>query len=514
MNRNLIDISKVFCHRCEFFLLLFFLTFPVFSQLPKLNALNATTETVPRIEGGECAVIVPPNEKTECGYLVVFEDRSTNKGKTIRLPFIRMKSDRAVPLPDPILYTGGGPGSSSLGQVRNRRYIPYLKNRDYILFEQRGTRYSQPSLECPEVNEARLTATKQNLTKSDYVKAELKAVRACREKLQSRGVNLSAYNSAASAADIEELRRLLNYQKWNLYGISYSTRLMLTVMRYYPDGIRSVLLDSVLPPSVNYDETSVESVMRSLNLLFNTCKMDAECNAAYPNIEAQFYLLVQRLDAKPVFVKVKNPESKTEIKLLLDGKDVVNGVYSALETGYRLGSLPSLISRAERSNNQALTTLAETKLETLGFSWGMRYSVWCSEEMPFQNRSLIKNQVRAAFPKLKGFGIQSNFPAICDIWKVKPASKIESQPVKSSIPTLILAGQYDPDTPPSWGKLASTTLTNSRFFELPGMSHIPTFGSSCAQELAVAFFANPQSDFDSKCVEKMPQLKFEVTINK
>jgi hypothetical protein len=97
-------------------------------------------------------------------------------------------------------------------------------------------------------------------------------------------------------------------------------------MRYYPDGIRSVLLDSVLPPSVNYDETSVESVMRSLNLLFNACKMDAECNAAYPNIEAQFYLLVQRLNAKPVFVKVKNLESKTEIKLLLDGKDVVNGV--------------------------------------------------------------------------------------------------------------------------------------------------------------------------------------------
>jgi pimeloyl-ACP methyl ester carboxylesterase len=369
-------------------------------------------------------------------------------------------------------------------------------------------------LECPEVNEARLTVTKQNLTKSDYVKAELKAVRACRKNCRVEELIFRRIIVQQAPLTSKILRRLLNYQKWNLYGISYSTRLMLTAMRYYPDGIRSVLLDSVLPPSVNYDETSVESVMRSLNLLFNACKMDAECNAAYPNIEAEFYLLVKRLNAKPVFVKVKNLESKTEIKLLLDGKDVVNGVYSALETGYRLGSLPSLISRAEQGDNQALTSLAETKLETSGFAWGMRYSVWCTEEMPFQNRSLIKNQITVAYPKLKGFGIQSNFPVICDIWKVKPTNKIENEPVKSNIPTLILAGQYDPGTPPEWGKLAAITLTNSRFFELPGMSHIPTFGSCCAQELAVAFFDDPQSSFDSSCVGKMSQIKFELTTNK
>ena len=507
MNKTFINTS--------IFSLLVFLSVSVFSQTSKpTETAEGVTKVVPRIERGECAVAIPSGEKAECGYLVVYEDRRAGKGRTIRLPFITMKSESATPLPDPVLYTGGGPGSSSLGQVRNRRYIPYLKKRDYILFEQRGTKYAQPSLQCPEVNDARLDAAKRNLTKADSAKQELKAVRACRVKLRRDRVNLSAYNSVASAADIEDLRRLLGYEKWNLYGISYSTRLMLTVMRYYPDGVRSVLLDSVLPPSVNYDETSVDGVVRSLNLILSGCKADAECNAAYPDLEKQFYSLVERLDAKPVLVDFKDAKTEGTTKLLLDGNDVVNGVYDALEAGYKLASLPSLISRAEQGDSQALETLAKTKLDVSSFAWGMRYSVWCAEEMPFQNRGLIKNQITRTYPKLKGFGIQRNFPAICDIWKVTSAGKIENEPVKSDIPTLILAGEYDPNTPPAWGKLAAQTLPNSRFFELPGTSHVPTFGSSCAQELASAFFDNPQSSLDASCIGKTGTLKFETATSR
>jgi hypothetical protein len=110
---------------------------------------------------GECAVAVPQDGKTKCGYLVVHENQRTKQGKTIRLPFAIMKSDSPTPLADPILYTGGGPGSSSIGMVNNRGYIPYLKNRDFIVFEQRGTRYAQPNLECPEVNEHALRQQKQ-----------------------------------------------------------------------------------------------------------------------------------------------------------------------------------------------------------------------------------------------------------------------------------------------------------------------------------------------------------------
>ncbi len=505
MTKTLIYIPTLLyrCFAITFLFLAF--SFLVFSQ----NSESSTNQ-IPRIERGNCVVAIPSNEKPDCGYLVVFEDRRTNKGRTIRLPFIVMKSASATPLPDPILYTGGGPGSSSLGQVRNRGYIPYLKTRDYILFEQRGTKYAQPSLECPEVDNAQIDSAQRNLTDAQTAQAELQAVRVCREKLRRAGINLSAYNSRASAADIEDLRRLLGYEKWNLYGISYSTRLMLTEMRFYPKGIRSVLLDSVLPPTVNYDETSVDGVMRSLNLIFTSCQADKECSAAFPNVEKQFYALVEKLDAKPIFVDVTDSQTKATTKVLLNGSDVVNSIYSALESSGNLSYVPFLIGKAQQNDERALKSIANTKLETSGFAWGMRYSVWCSEEMPFQNRRLVKNQITTLYPRLKGFGIQPNFPAICDIWNVKPADEIENQVVKSNIPTLILAGEYDPDTPPDWGKLTARTLPKSYFFELPAMSHVPTFGSTCAQDLAEAFFDNPQISPNSNCVGKMPALKFVI----
>ena len=290
MMKSLIYLARFPGHGFGHLLFLFAFVFPAFSQTP----IPLELSSVPRIERGECAVPIPQNEKPDCGYLVVYEDRRANKGRTIRLPFIIMKSDSATPLADPIIYTSGGPGSSSLGQVRNRGYIPYLKNRDYILFEQRGTKYAQPNLECPEVNDAQIDSAKKNLNDKGAAKAELKAVRGCRDRFVRQGINLSAYNSAASAADIEDLRRLLGYEKWNLYGISYSTRLMLTVLRYYPNGVRSVVLDSVLPPSVGYDETSVDGVMRALNAIFASCKADTECNAAFPNLEKQFYALIEK----------------------------------------------------------------------------------------------------------------------------------------------------------------------------------------------------------------------------
>ena len=64
------------------------------------------------------------------------------------------------------------------------------------------------------------------------------------ERLVGEEINLAAYNSPASAADLNDLRLALGYKEWNLYGRSYGGRLALTVMRDYPTGIRSVILDS------------------------------------------------------------------------------------------------------------------------------------------------------------------------------------------------------------------------------------------------------------------------------
>jgi hypothetical protein len=125
MNKTFIDISMGVGFCFAFFLSLVCLNMPVFSQIQKsAETWKVTAIKVPRIERGDCAVPIPANEKADCGYLIVYEDRQANKGRTIRLPFITMKSESANPLPDPVLYTGGGPGGSSLGQAETDGTFP------------------------------------------------------------------------------------------------------------------------------------------------------------------------------------------------------------------------------------------------------------------------------------------------------------------------------------------------------------------------------------------------------
>lgn len=233
-----------------------------------------TVEIVPRFEKSDCAVAVPKGERVECGFLIVRENRSKKSEKTIRLPIVILKSDDPRPKPDPVLRTLGGPGGSSLRMITGRRFAPWLKKRDMIVFEQRGTKYAQPALDCPEVSRANIESFKRNLDQAAAKRSELDAARVCRERLVRSGVDLEAYNSAESAADIEDLRRALRLEKINLYGVSYSARLMLNVVRDYPAGVRSLALESTMPLEINYDEVGVDNIARTLALLFSRCRAD------------------------------------------------------------------------------------------------------------------------------------------------------------------------------------------------------------------------------------------------
>ena len=467
--------------------------------------------SVPRFEKSDCAVKIPEGIRAECGNLFVKENRSKAKSRVIRLPVVIIKSTSSNPASDPVFYTGGGPGGGSLGRAQGARNLaPYTKDRDFIILEQRGTRLAEPSMPCPEVNEADHTAAERNLNDIESKKIEIEAVRKCRERLISEGIDIAAYDSAASAADIEDLRQTLGIKQWNLYGVSYSTRLMLNYIRVYPKSVRSVILDSVLPPTVNYDETSVDGVVRSLKLIFETCAADTHCRSAYPDIQKKFYRLVKNADEKPLEIKVKR--NGTEVPVYADGKAIVDFVYGLLEDSDALPDIPFIINSMASSNYDSLISFrrfGEQKLTSEGFVWGMRYSVWCREEMPFQDVRKIRGQI-TKYKELRGFGIQSVFPDICKVWNVPPAGKIENAPVKSNIPALIFSGEYDPDTPPAWGKLVSTWFPNSYFYEVRNTSHGVLFGNRCSiVDIAPSFLNDPAKRPNDTCLKEIGPMVFK-----
>ena len=179
---------------------------------------------------------VVEGKDVRCGYLTVPADHSRPQGTTIRLAVAIFKASYSNPAPDPVVDLQGGPGTqllATIGPVLTPTNLPHfqLGDRDLILLDQRGVGYSQPSLGC-QASETLL---------------------ACHDRLVRQGINLNDYNTIQNAEDVHDLVHALGYHQVTLWGISYGTRLALTVMRLFSADIRSVVLDSTSPPQVNID---------------------------------------------------------------------------------------------------------------------------------------------------------------------------------------------------------------------------------------------------------------------
>jgi hypothetical protein len=74
-----------------------------------------------------------------------------------------------------------------------------------------------------------------------------------------------------------------------------------------------------------------------------------------------------------------------------------------------------------------------------------------------------------------------------------------------------MTGEYDPIVPPGWGQQAAGTLTNSYFFEYPGMGHGVSFGD-CPRSMMLAFLDDPGAAPDDACMAEMEVAPFVVPV--
>ena len=149
-----------------------------------------------------------------------------------------------------------------------------------------------------------------------------RAIAACRERLVRTGADLAAYNSRENAADIAELRVALGIAEWNVYGVSYGTDLALQLLRDHPQGIRSVVLDSVVPPNRNIIDQWWEAPASGLAAIAAACAAQSACAAAYPDLAATYTATVNRLHATPAEIDVRNAAGAT-VRVTVDGFKLV-----------------------------------------------------------------------------------------------------------------------------------------------------------------------------------------------
>lgn len=472
--------------------------------------IRAQGEAVPRFEDTACKFDVP-RAGTRCGDLIVREDRSDPNSPTIRLHVgIIPPLDPANEKPDPVVYLDGGPGGWALIFLSFRtELINMFRDRTLIVFDQRGVGYSEPALDCPELIEFYFAYLNIDIPMDESEWLAAQELKKCRNRLAASGVNLSAYNSAESAADLDELRQVLGYDQWNLYGISYGTRLGLTAIRDFPGGVRSLVIDSVLPPQVD----NLMEVPRLANnvyrALFDACAADAVCNEEYPDLERVFYELADRLDAEPVTVRVRNPIDNLSYEMLINGYAVRNMMFSALYATSTIPTIPRMIYEAYEGDFSAMAEEMFINIVSFEFfSIGMYYSVNCTDEIAFRTMAdFIAADEPYPYQK-NAFDSQFYFKN-CQIWDVPLSDPIETQPVTSDVPTLLISGQYDPITPPEYAEMAHQTLSNSYNYVFPAMGHGTSFDSPCAAGILVAFVENPTQEPDTSCIAGMPGIRFQ-----
>jgi pimeloyl-ACP methyl ester carboxylesterase len=163
--------------------------------------------------------------------------------------------------------------------------------------------------------------------------------------------------------------------------------------------------------------------------------------------------------------------------------------------------LPSLVLRAREGDlgpiaAQALLAGGDV---AAGVSRPLNFSVLCSEDVPFfpppaeagEGRSYLGAQMRESYER------------VCSVWPRRPVDAAWKAPFRADIPALLLSGEADPATPPSWGELALKGLPRGRHVVLRGHGH-GSLIRGCVPQVVARFIATADArSLDVSCVDRI-----------
>ncbi|MFC9834451.1 alpha/beta fold hydrolase [Rhodococcus sp. NPDC127530] len=443
-----------------------------------------------------------------CGTLTVPEDRSRPDGRRIELAVTRLAAASPTPRPDPLVYLTGGPGGPALASAAQVEPLGLNRDRDVLFLAQRGTMHSDPFLPCPEIDEFQSAQTGLSPLDPATAPQGVQATRSCRDRVAGGGHDLGAYDTTANAADVADLRVALGLDEWNVYGVSYGTDLALTLLRDHPDGIRSVVLDSVVPTQSNIIEGFWPGAAEGYRALFDACAAQPACAAAYPGLQDEFTGTVNRLAAAPLTVELSGR------RVVLDGYTFANLVIQQSLAPGNYAGLPALIhSTATGDGVPAATALLGTVTPPGLIGYGLTFGVFCGEQTSFTDSEQVAATAKRALPDFPD-PVLSLVPQAarifddCDVWDVPASDARVHQPTASDVPTLLLTGSLDAVTPPSRARTAAESLSRSEVLEFPGLGHDVLQSSDCAPAVTVSFLEKPAGGYDTSCLARVQMPAF------
>lgn len=483
---------------------------------PAIAQLTSSGPT-PRFEPGPCPVTpepIPALDSAQCGQLVVPENRADPTGRTIRLAVAIIAAKSASPEPDPVVFMTGGPGAAAILDTPFLVDAGINATRDLIIMAQRGSLYTEPELSCPELDRYYARQVGLVYDARSTGRTQALAAKACRDRLVAAGIDLGAYNTTENAQDFADLRQLLGIEEWNVYGYSYGSDLALSFLRDHPEGIRSVIVDSVVPPNIVSLPWTWSSAHEGITTIFDACADDAACNARYPDLLDVFTQLVRRLEARPIVARVESPEGG-RVEVILDGGTLVNVLVG---NGIRpMADIPKAIYELARGDAQrwlAARAAGSVVPELSEQAQGMTQSFVCQEWAPFGSTNDILRAGKKEFPRFPD-SVLRNAPQLpfehelCRVWNVPKGAASQRERVVSDVPALVISGTFDSKTGAKWGAYAAETLSQSTYVKINGIGHWVVVQSKCAQDVFQSFLAAPLSP-DTLCAAETAPAPFNL----
>jgi pimeloyl-ACP methyl ester carboxylesterase len=418
----------------------------------------------------------------QLGRLVVPENRTKSKSRSIELAFLRFKSTTDRPGP-PIIYLAGGPGGSGINLARGARFPVFDAMRevgDVIALDQRGAGRSTPLLACQQRWNFPLD---QQGDPAAFLRIALDRCRECAEHWKGQGVDLAGYNTNESADDIEDLRKALNAEKINLLAGSYGTHLALATIRRHQSSIHRASLAGVEGPDHTLKlPTYGQAILEKISELVKT---DPVMSRRVPDFMGLVKQVLERLDRQPVTVGVSDLQTGKQIQVTVGKFDLQFITAQSLGSRHAMGMLPKLYESMSKGDFSNLARAAlQMRREPIGSA--MAFMMDCSSGASPERLARIE---REAGRCLLGDGANFPFPQISAAWGNPDLGEAFRAPVRSSVPVLFVSGTLDGRTPVSNADEVQIGFPNGQQFIIDGAAHgDDLFVSSPAIKIAMVEF--------------------------
>ena len=424
----------------------------------------------------------------ECGTLEVPLDPGKPDGERIELFVARISALAGTPEPDPFTLIAGGPGQASTRFYAQTKwaFARIRRTRDIVLVDQRGTGLSTP-LRC------------ENIERDEVFLDSATFSRLGAECVDGLSHDPAFFTTSAAVRDLELMRETLGYPSLNIYGISYGTRVAQHYLKRYPEHARTVVLDGVVPPSLALGPGAAIDAQRALDRLLARCAATPACAEQYPDLADRLRELLTRLKESPPTIAVPHPRTGASTTFTLTDQ-LAAGIVRLLTYSPQTAALiPILVRAAAEGDYGPLAAQALLVGEDVhgAISYGMHFAVVCTEDVPFWGRV---DRVALEGTFLGPVQIDA-LGQICESWPRGFIDDDFASPLKTAVPVILLSGEDDPVTPPSYAEMSVGGLTNYRHVTLPHQAH-GQLATGCVPRLLAAFVdsADP-TVFDDPCLE-------------